>query len=61
MLEETNFAALHPSRGGAPRSIGLLTNQTGVDAEGRRIVENVSVARSQQVGGLERVGRVGDL
>jgi uncharacterized protein YbbC (DUF1343 family)/CubicO group peptidase (beta-lactamase class C family) len=36
MLEETKFAALHPSRGGAPRSIGLLTNQTGVDAEGRR-------------------------
>jgi len=36
VLEETRFAALHPARGGAPRSIGLLTNQTGVDAEGRR-------------------------
>src|SRR5208282_2801307 len=35
VLEETNFAALHPARGGAPRSIGLLTNQTGVDSEGR--------------------------
>ena len=31
VLEETKFAALHPARGGAPRSIGLLTNQTGVD------------------------------
>jgi uncharacterized protein YbbC (DUF1343 family)/CubicO group peptidase (beta-lactamase class C family) len=39
VLEETNFAALHPSRGGAPRSIGLLTNQTGVDAEGRRTID----------------------
>jgi uncharacterized protein YbbC (DUF1343 family)/CubicO group peptidase (beta-lactamase class C family) len=38
-LEETKFAALHPSRGGAPRSIGLLTNQTGVDSEGRRTID----------------------
>src|SRR5271166_2420003 len=33
VLEETKFAALHPAKGGAPRSIGLLTNQTGVDSE----------------------------
>jgi uncharacterized protein YbbC (DUF1343 family) len=39
VLEETKFAALRPSRGGAPRSIGLLTNQTGVDAEGRRTID----------------------
>jgi uncharacterized protein YbbC (DUF1343 family)/CubicO group peptidase (beta-lactamase class C family) len=39
VLEETKFAALHPSRGGAQRSIGLLTNQTGVDSEGRRTID----------------------
>jgi uncharacterized protein YbbC (DUF1343 family)/CubicO group peptidase (beta-lactamase class C family) len=39
VLEETKFAALHPGRGGNPRSIGLLTNQTGVDAEGRRTID----------------------
>ncbi len=39
VLEETKFAALHPGRGGAPRSIGLLTNQTGVDSGGRRTID----------------------
>jgi len=39
VLEETKFAALHPARGGAPRSIGVLTNQTGVDSEGRRTID----------------------
>jgi uncharacterized protein YbbC (DUF1343 family)/CubicO group peptidase (beta-lactamase class C family) len=39
VLEETKFLALHPARGGAPRSIGLLTNQTGVDSEGRRTID----------------------
>ena len=39
VLEETKFAAVHPARGGAPRSIGLLTNQTGVDSEGRRTID----------------------
>jgi len=39
VLEATKFRALHPARGGAPRSIGLLTNQTGVDAEGRRTID----------------------
>jgi uncharacterized protein YbbC (DUF1343 family)/CubicO group peptidase (beta-lactamase class C family) len=39
VLEETKFAALHPVKGGAPRSIGLLTNQTGVDSEGRRTID----------------------
>jgi len=39
VLEETKFAALHPAKGGSPRSIGLLTNQTGVDAQGRRTID----------------------
>jgi len=39
VLEETKFVALHPSKGGAPRSIGLLTNQTGLDSEGRRTID----------------------
>ena len=39
VLEETKFAALHPASGGSPRSIGLLTNQTGVDSEGRRTID----------------------
>ena len=39
VLEQTKFAALHPGRGGDPRSIGLLTNQTGVDSEGRRTID----------------------
>ncbi len=39
VLEETKFAALHPARGGAPRSIGLVTNQTGADSEGRRTID----------------------
>jgi uncharacterized protein YbbC (DUF1343 family)/CubicO group peptidase (beta-lactamase class C family) len=39
VLEETKFGALHPAKGGAPRSIGLLTNQTGVDLEGRRTID----------------------
>jgi uncharacterized protein YbbC (DUF1343 family)/CubicO group peptidase (beta-lactamase class C family) len=39
VLEEHHFAGLHPAKGGNPRSIGLLTNQTGVDAEGRRTID----------------------
>jgi uncharacterized protein YbbC (DUF1343 family)/CubicO group peptidase (beta-lactamase class C family) len=39
VLEETNFRVLHPAKGGAPRRIGLLTNQTGVDSEGRRTID----------------------
>ena len=44
VLEETKFAALHPARGGAPRSIGLLTNQTGIDFEGRRTIDVLAKA-----------------
>jgi uncharacterized protein YbbC (DUF1343 family)/CubicO group peptidase (beta-lactamase class C family) len=39
VLEETKFSALRPAKNGAPRSIGLLTNQTGVDSEGRRTID----------------------
>ncbi len=39
VLEETQFAALNPSKGGAPRSVGLLTNQTGIDSTGRRTID----------------------
>ena len=39
VLEETHFAALHPTTGGSPRRIGLLTNQTGLDTEGRRTID----------------------
>jgi uncharacterized protein YbbC (DUF1343 family)/CubicO group peptidase (beta-lactamase class C family) len=39
VLEATRFAALRPTKGGSPRSIGLLTNQTGVDAAGRRTID----------------------
>jgi uncharacterized protein YbbC (DUF1343 family)/CubicO group peptidase (beta-lactamase class C family) len=39
VLEDTKFAALQPAKGGAPRSIGLLTNQTGLDSEGRRTID----------------------
>lgn len=42
VLEETKFAALHPAKGGAPRSIGLLTNQTGIDSEGRRTIDRLA-------------------
>jgi uncharacterized protein YbbC (DUF1343 family) len=39
VLEQTKFAALHPGKSGPPRRIGLLTNQTGVDSEGRRTID----------------------
>ena len=39
VLEENNFAALKPTNDGASRKIGLLTNQTGVDSEGRRTID----------------------
>jgi len=39
VLEETKFRALDPAKGGSPRSIGLLTNQTGLDSEGRRTID----------------------
>lgn len=38
VLEEENFRSLHPDPA-HPRRIGLVTNQTGVDAQGRRTAE----------------------
>jgi len=40
VLEQTGYAALKPAlMGGPARRIGLLTNQTGIDAEGRRTID----------------------
>jgi len=39
VLEETKFRVLHPAKGSVPRRIGLLTDQTGVDSEGRRTID----------------------
>jgi uncharacterized protein YbbC (DUF1343 family)/CubicO group peptidase (beta-lactamase class C family) len=40
VLEQTGYAALHPAMmGGPPRKIGVLTNQTGIDAEGHRTID----------------------
>ncbi len=44
VLEESSFAALKPAKDGPPRKIGLLTNQTGVDGEGRRTIDVLSQA-----------------
>ncbi len=44
VLEDSNFAALRPGRTGTTRSIGLLTNQTGIDAQGRRTVDVLAKA-----------------
>ena len=38
VLESKNFSELHPSKS-SPRHIGVLTNQTGVDAQGRRTID----------------------
>jgi len=39
VLEEKNFAPLRTQSGSEVKKIGLLTNQTGVDAEGRRTID----------------------
>jgi uncharacterized protein YbbC (DUF1343 family)/CubicO group peptidase (beta-lactamase class C family) len=42
VLESTQFAALKPAQGDAdapPRKIGILTNQSGLDASGRRTID----------------------
>ncbi|HTD23538.1 MAG TPA: DUF1343 domain-containing protein, partial [Terriglobales bacterium] len=38
VLEAQNFTQLHGSKS-SPRRIGVLTNQTGVDAQGRRTID----------------------
>ena len=40
VLESTQFAVLKPAQGDAPpRKIGILTNQSGLDANGRRTID----------------------
>jgi uncharacterized protein YbbC (DUF1343 family)/CubicO group peptidase (beta-lactamase class C family) len=39
VLEENSFTALKPGDDSVPREIGLLTNQTGIDSEGRRTLD----------------------
>lgn len=39
VLEEKNFGPLRTASGAEVRRIGLLTNQTGVDSEGRRTID----------------------
>jgi uncharacterized protein YbbC (DUF1343 family) len=43
VLEEDGFKALHP-RPESPKKIGLVTNQTGVDAQGRRTIDVLAIA-----------------
>jgi uncharacterized protein YbbC (DUF1343 family) len=43
VLETENFSSLRGKRGGAVR-IGLITNQTGVDAQGRRTIDVLAKA-----------------
>jgi uncharacterized protein YbbC (DUF1343 family)/CubicO group peptidase (beta-lactamase class C family) len=42
VLEEKHFEALHP--GESKRKIGVVTNQTGVDSEGRRTIDVLAAA-----------------
>jgi uncharacterized protein YbbC (DUF1343 family)/CubicO group peptidase (beta-lactamase class C family) len=44
VLEETKFSALHPAHVGPPRRIGLVTNQTGIDLQGRRTIDVLAKA-----------------
>jgi uncharacterized protein YbbC (DUF1343 family)/CubicO group peptidase (beta-lactamase class C family) len=44
VLVEQNFAKLQSDSGGAKRRIGVLTNQTGVDAQGRRTIDLLAKA-----------------
>ncbi len=39
VLEEHNFSELRPGQNGEKRHIGLLTNQTGLDSQGRRTID----------------------
>ena len=52
VLEESNFAALKPAKEGAPRKIGLLTNQTGLDSEGRRTIDVLAHAPGISLGAI---------
>ena len=52
VLEAQNFSSLRNSKSTTPRRIGLLTNQTGVDAQGRRTVDVLSQAPGIQLAAI---------
>ncbi len=49
VLEAQNFSSLRNSKSSTPRRIGLLTNQTGVDTQGRRTIDVLSQAPGVQL------------
>jgi uncharacterized protein YbbC (DUF1343 family)/CubicO group peptidase (beta-lactamase class C family) len=64
VLEATQFAALKPAQADAPpRKIGILTNQNGLDAEGRRTIDILNAVPGLKVTALfiPEHGAVGQL
>lgn len=64
VLESTNFAALKPAQGDAPpRNIGILTNQSGLDASGRRTIDILNAVPGLKLAALfaPEHGAVGQL
>ena len=49
VLEQDNFASLKKDK--AQMTIGLLTNNTGVDGQGRRTIDALAVGAGNQAGG----------
>lgn len=52
VLEAQNFSELHGSKGAAPRRIGVLTNQTGIDSQGRRTIDVLGQAPGVQLAAI---------
>ncbi|HZR29725.1 MAG TPA: serine hydrolase [Terriglobales bacterium] len=52
VLEAQNFSSLRNSKSPTPRRIGVLTNQTGVDAQGRRTIDVLSQAPGIQLAAI---------
>jgi uncharacterized protein YbbC (DUF1343 family) len=64
VLEASHFAALSPSAGdAAPRRIGLLTNQNGLDADGHRTIDILNAVPGLKLAALfiPEHGAVGQL
>jgi len=67
VLEAENFSPLHSSASGAkngtPRRVGLLTNQTGIDSQGRRTIDVLSQVPGVQLTAIfaPEHGAVGEL
>ncbi|HSE48365.1 MAG TPA: exo-beta-N-acetylmuramidase NamZ domain-containing protein [Terriglobales bacterium] len=51
VLEETNFAALRPDKKN-PRRVAVYTNQTGLDADGRRTVDVLARAEGLKLAAI---------